>query len=191
MKKLRYGIAVAAAGALTIAGCASAAATSTATQKSAKTIASKSVPPVPTWVTAYAVDTDVPVLSAIVSGPVLGDSGSADEVPPGSSVVTRHAADLLLKLAHGTFRLDIADIGTRFTKALGPANLASTCSDYVSVSGRVPIVPGSGTGAYRGIAGTFNATMTVNELHHVPCNPSVTTYRQLVWLNGSGTITMR
>jgi hypothetical protein len=52
-------------------------------------------------------------------------------------------------------------------------------------------VPGSGTGAYRGTAGTFAATLTVNEFHHTPGVQAVTTYRQLIWLNGVGTITRR
>jgi hypothetical protein len=71
------------------------------------------------------------------------------------------------------------------------ATIPSTCSDYVSVGGAVPIVPGSGTGAYRGIAGTFAATLIVNELHPAPCEPDSRLYRQLIWLNGAGKITRR
>lgn len=193
MKKLRYAIAAAAAGTLTIAGCAAAMAASatpgTGTVKAGASTPSAS--PVLTHVTAYSVNTDAPVLSSIVSGPIVGDFGTAAEVASGSTVPTAHAGQLLLNLAHGTFRLNIADIGARFTKALGPANIPATCSDYVTVSGNVPIVPGSGTGAYKGIAGTFAATLTVDEVHHVPCNQTVTTDRQLIWLNGAGTITLR
>jgi hypothetical protein len=193
MEKLRFAIATAAAGTLTIAGCTAAMAAST-TPATGTVKAGPVKPatlPVLTQVTAYSVNTDAPVLSSIVSGPVVGDSGTAAEVASGSTVPTGHAGQLLLNLAHGTFRLNIADIGARFTKALGPANIPATCSDYVTVSGNVPIVPGSGTGAYQGIAGTFAATLSVNELHHVPCNQAVTTYRQLIWLNGAGTITLR
>ena len=50
-------------------------------------------------------------------------------------------------------------------------------------------MPGSGAGAYQGIAGTFAATLTVNELHLAPCEPSSQLYRQLLWLNGAGKIT--
>jgi len=189
MKNTRYAV-VAVAAALTLAGCT--AASATGASQAATTVASKhTAPPVLSRVTVYSVNTDAPVLSAIVSGPVIGDSGSAAEVQPGSTVPSKHAGELLLKLAHGTFRLNIADIGTKFTKALGPANLPSTCSDYVSVRGEVPIVAGSGTGAYKGVAGSFAATLSVNEVHHVPCTQTVTTYRQLIWLNGAGTVALR
>ena len=99
---------------------------------------------------------------------------------------------------YGTFRLNFADISAKFTKALGTpvpgsqtATIPSTCSDYVSVSGNLPVVPGSGTGAYQGIAGTFAATLTVNELHLIPCEPNSLLYHQLLWLNGAGEITRR
>lgn len=95
-------------------------------------------------------------------------------------------------------RLNIADIVAKFTKALGTpvpgsgtATIPSTCSDYVSVSGNVPVVPGSGTSAYQGIAGTFAATLTVNDLHPTTCEPNSLLYHQLLWLNGAGEITRR
>jgi len=197
MNAIRYAIAAGAAGVLALAGCASAASTGTAPAVTAKTTAGKpAAPPSLTHLTVYSANSDNPVLSSVISGPVVGDSGSAEEVAPGSPVPTKHAAELLLKLAHGTFRLYFADISVKCTKALGTpapgsmtATIPSTCSDYVSVSGNVPIVPGSGTGAYQGIAGTFAATLTVNELHLAPCEPSSQLYRQLLWLNGAGTIT--
>jgi hypothetical protein len=193
MKNTRYAITAAVAATLTIAGCVSASAAATASAAgTARTVAGKpAASPVLTHITAYSVDTDAPVLSSVVSGPIVGDAGSAAEVAPGGTIPTKHAGELLLKMAHGTFRLNIADIGARFTEALGPANIPSTCSDYVSVSGNVPIVPGSGTGAYKGIAGAFAATLTVNEIHRTPCNQVVTLDRQLIWLNGAGKITLR
>lgn len=192
MKNIRYVTAAAIAGALSLAGCTAAEASSTAAASgTAKAGASNHVaPPILTHITAYNINTDAPLLSSVVSGATIGDSGPAEQVPPGSTLPTKHADELLLNLARGTFRLNIAGIDTEFTKALGPANIPGTCSDYVSVSANVPIVPGSGTGAYRGIAGTFAATLTVNELHHTPCNQTVTTFRQLIWLNGAGTITL-
>jgi hypothetical protein len=187
MNAIRYAIA---AGALTLAGCASAAPTVTA-----KTTAT---PPALTHITVYSVNSDAPVLSSVISGPLIGDSGSADEVAPGSTVPVKHGAELLLKLAHGAFRLSFASISAKFTKALGTpypgsltATIPSTCSDYVSVSGSVPIVPGSGTGAYKGLTGTFTATLTVNEIHTIPCEPNSYLYHQLLWLNGAGKVTRR
>jgi len=61
----------------------------------------------------------------------------------------------------------------------------------VSVSDAVPIVPGSGTGAYRGITGTFAMTLTVNEVHNRPCAKSLSIRRQVVMLAGAGKITKR
>jgi hypothetical protein len=193
MKNIRCAIAAAVAGAFTLAGCTAAVAASTsAAPGTAKTGASKrAAPPVLTHVTVYSVNSDAPVFTSVVSGPTVGDYGAADQVAPGGTVPTVHGGELLLNLAHGTFLLNIADIDTKFTKALGPANLPSTCSDYVSVRDNVPIVPGSGTGAYRGIAGTFDASLTVNELHPTPCTQTVRLFRQLVWLNGAGKITQR
>jgi hypothetical protein len=59
----------------------------------------------------------------------------------------------------------------------------------VSVRGNVPVVPGSGTGAYRGIAGTFAMTLMVNEVHNSPCATSLSTRRQVIVLSGAGTLT--
>lgn len=192
MKNIRYAIAAAVAGTLTFAGGTAAVATSTTASGTATTGASKpAAPPVLTHVTVYSVNSDAPVLTSVVSGPTIGDHGPAKQVSPGSTVPTKHGGELLLDLAHGTFRLNLAAIDTKFTKALGPATIPRTCSDYVSVRDNVPIVPGSGTGAYRGIAGTFAATLSVNELHPRPCTPTARLFRQLLWLNGAGKITQR
>jgi len=60
----------------------------------------------------------------------------------------------------------------------------------VSVSDAVPIVPGSGTGVYQGIAGTFAMTLTLNEVHNSPCT-SLSILRQVIVLSGAGNITKR
>ncbi|MBV9452336.1 MAG: hypothetical protein JO345_41260 [Streptosporangiaceae bacterium] len=208
MNNTRYAIAAAVAGGLTLAGgtAAVAAATASASTAGASTAgastaggtgtakagpARPAAPPVLTHVTVYSVDSDAPVFTSVVSGPVAGDHGPAEQVGPGSTVPTVHGGELLLSLSRGTFRLNIADIDTKFTKALGPATIPSTCSDYVSVRDSVPIVPGSGTGVYRGITGTFDATLTVNEIHPTPCTQTVKLFRQLIWFNAAGKITRR
>ena len=61
----------------------------------------------------------------------------------------------------------------------------------MSVSDPVPIVPGSGTGAYRGIAGTFAMSLTLNEVHGSPCTTSLSILRQVIVLSGAGKITER
>jgi hypothetical protein len=195
MKNIRYAIAgtAVAAGSLAFAGCSSPATTTKTAPAATASAASETVktnpPAVQTHITVYSVNSDAPVFSTVVSGPTFGDHGAADEVPSGSTVPTKHAGELLMKLSNGTFRLNIADIGAKFTKGLDNATIASTCSDYVSVSGDVPVVPGSGTGVYRGLAGTLAGTLTVNELHPRPCLPNSLLFRQLIWINLAGTVT--
>jgi hypothetical protein len=74
-----------------------------------------------------------------------------------------------LELRHGTFRLYIEGITGKFRAqtAHEPA-YGTTCSDYFHVTASVPIVAGSGTGAYRGIGGSFSLTLTGNEDQKTP-----------------------
>jgi hypothetical protein len=193
MKNIRFAIAAALAGALTLVGCASAAASSTAaTSGTAKASAAQPAsPPGLTHVIAYSINTDNPVLTSVVSG-AIGDYGPAEEVSPGSTGVSVHGGELELKLTRGTFRLNIADIDTKFIEGTSHEPVfPRTCSTYVSVSDTVPIVPGSGTGTYQGIAGTFAMTLTLNEVHNSPCTTSLSILRQVIVLTGAGRITKR
>jgi hypothetical protein len=190
MKNIRFAIATALAGALTLVGCMAAATSSTAATSGTKASAGKpaSLPGL-THVTAYSINTDNPILASVVSG-AIGDYGPAQEVSPGSTGVSAHGGELELKLTRGTFRLNIADIDTKFVEGTSHEPVfPRTCSTYVSVSDAVPIVPGSGTGAYRGIAGTFAMTLTLNEVHDSPCTTSLSILRQVIVLSGAGNIT--
>ena len=190
MKNIRFAIATALAGALTLAGCMAAATSSTAATSGTRASAGKPVSlPGLTHVTAYSINTDNPILASVVSG-AIGDYGPAQEVSPGSTGVSAHGGELELKLTRGTFRLNIADIDTKFVEGTSHEPVfPRTCSTYVSVSDAVPIVPGSGTGAYRGIAGTFAMTLTLNEVHDSPCTTSLSILRQVIVLSGAGNIT--
>jgi hypothetical protein len=190
MKNIRFAIATALASVLTLAGCMAAATSSTAATSGTKASAGKpaSLPGL-THVTAYSINTDNPILASVVSG-AIGDYGPAQEVSPGSTGVSAHGGELELKLTRGTFRLNIADIDTKFVEGTSHEPVfPRTCSTYVSVSDAVPIVPGSGTGAYRGIAGTFAMTLTLNEVHDSPCTTSLSILRQVIVLSGAGKIT--
>ena len=192
MKNTRFAVATALAGALTLAGCTAAAASSTAAAGTAQAGAGNpaSVPGL-THVIAYSINTDSPVLTSVVSG-AIGDYGPAEEVSPGSTGVSAHGGELELKLTRGTFRLNIADIDTKFIEGTSHEPVfPRTCSTYVSVSDAVPIVSGSGTGTYQGIAGTFAMTLTLNEVHNSPCTTSVSILRQVIVLSGAGKITTR
>ena len=190
MKNIHFTIATALAGALTLVGCMAAATSSTAATSGTKANSGKPAsPPGLTHVTAYSINTDNPILASVVSG-AIGDYGPAQEVSPGSTGVSAHGGELELKLTRGTFRLNIADIDTKFVEGTSHEPVfPRTCSTYVSVSDAVPIVPGSGTGAYRGIAGTFAMTLTLNEVHDSPCTTSLSILRQVIVLSGAGNIT--
>ena len=193
MKNTRFAIAAAFAVVLTLVGCTAATASSTAaTSGTAKAGAGNpAFLPGLTYVTAYSINTDNPILTSVVSG-AIGDYGPAEEVSPGSTGVAAHGGELELKLARGTFRLNVADIDKKFIEGTSHEPVfPRTCSTYVSVSDAVPIVPGSGTGTYQGIAGTFAMTLTLNEVHNSPCTTSVSILRQVIVLSGAGKITKR
>jgi hypothetical protein len=123
-----------------------------------------------THVTAYSINTDSPVFALVISGPAISGYGRAEEVAPGTTGDSAHGGELELRLTRGAFRLNIAELAAKFLKGTAHEPIfPRTCSTYVSVSNNVPIVPGSGTGSYRGIAGSLAMTLTVNEVHNSPC----------------------
>lgn len=137
----------------------------------------------------YAVNTDGAYWHTIISG-VIGDYGAAVSIYPDGQVDSAHNSELDLRLTHGSFRLSIAALDKKFvTAAAHEPVYPKTCTDLVSVTGTTPIVPGSGTGAYRGVRGSFPVTLTLNEVEARPCQPSPGAFRaQLITVAGSGTI---
>ena len=181
MPNISTRMAAALVAALALAGCVSAAARSGTGEPRGD---GSAAPPGRTHVTAYSLDTDAPHLVVVVSGAV-GDYGSADAVAPG------HASELELKLTRGTFRLAIAGLDKKFVSGTSHEPVfPHTCSTFVSVTGAVPVVPGSGTGSYRDIAGSFTLTLAVNEVHVKPCTSSLSFRRQILTLSGAGTVTL-
>ena len=137
----------------------------------------------------YGVNTDGAYWHAIVSG-VIGDYGPAVSIYPNGQVDPAHNSELELRLAHGSFRLSIAALDKTFVKATSHEPIyPKTCTDLLSVTGTTPIVAGSGTGAYRGIRGSFPVTITLNEVEARPCQPTPGAFRaQLITVAGSGTV---
>jgi hypothetical protein len=133
------------------------------------------------------VDSDGPGFQAILSG-AIGDHGTAVTVLPDGRVDPRHSSEMKLDLRRGTFRLRIAGLASEFRARLAHEPVyPATCSDYLTVMGSVPVVAGSGTGAYRGIHGEFSSALTVYEDQKTPhCAPSFTA--QMLMLTGSGTV---
>src|SRR5215470_13676899 len=176
------------AGALVTGGCVSAATTPPAAAATASARAA-AAPGGTANIMIYAVNTDGAYWHAIVSG-VIGGYGPAVSIGPGGQVDPAHNSELELRLAHGSFRLSIAALDKKFvTAAAHEPVYPKTCTDLIRVTGTSPIVAGSGTGAYKGIRGSFPVTLTLNEVEAGPCQPSPGAFRaQLITVAGSGTI---
>ena len=138
-------------------------------------------------VTIWSIDSDGADFQAILSG-AIGDYGPAVTVLPDGKVDPEHTNEMELELRHGTFRLYIDGIASKFRAQTSHEPLyAATCSDYFHVTATVPVVAGSGTGAYRGISGDFSLTLTGNEDQKTPpCGSGFAS--QVILLTGSGTI---
>lgn len=110
-------------------------------------------------------DNDGAATTAVLTG-AIGDLGEGISVSPDGALSTEHT-ELNLTLSQGTFRLDIAAIDKKFLTAAGTVPFQhgpKSCSGFMTVNGTAPIIAGSGTGAYRGVHGTFQLTMTANEV---------------------------
>jgi hypothetical protein len=179
------------AGVLVTAGCVSAAtkppaATATATASARAPAATRGT----ANIMIYGVNTDGAYFHAIISG-AIGDYGPAVSIDPDGTVDPEHNSEMKLQLTHGSFRIKIAALDKAFVKKTSHEPIyPKTCSDLISATASVPIVAGSGTGAYRGIHGTFPVTITLNEVEARPCRPnSPSAFRtQLITVAGSGTV---
>jgi hypothetical protein len=176
------------AGALVTGGCASAATKAPAAAATASARAAAATGGTAN-IMIYGVNTDGAYFHAIVSG-VIGDYGPAVSIYRDGTVDPEHNSEMELRLTHGSFRLSIAALDKAFVKATSHEPIyPKTCTDLISVTGSTPIVAGSGTGAYRGIRGSFPVTITLNEVEARPCQPSPGAFRaQLITVAGSGTV---
>ena len=168
------------AGAIALTGCASAAATTgTVSTSAARPPAARGH----AEIMLYSVNSDGPDFRVIVAGAV-GDYGPAVTVGP-----TR--GEMKLSLTRGSFRLSIAGLDKKFAMATSHEPIyPGTCSDFVSVRAAVPIVAGSGTGAYRGISGSFTATAALHEVEATPCPHSTAFAWQAIIVSGPGTVSL-
>ncbi|WP_037605043.1 hypothetical protein [Streptacidiphilus rugosus] len=173
-------------GVLAVAGCSSAA--GAPTKASASAAAGSAV-----HLTAYS-DNDGPTEAVVLTG-AIGDYGQAVSVHPDGSVDPDHSGQLSLRLGHGAFRLDIAAMDRAFVAAMAerfPTN-RTTCSGSVAVTERVPVVSGSGTGAYRNVSGSFTLTLTLDEVDRAgagrPCDGSSAFLGQAIVITGPGSVT--
>ncbi len=140
--------------------------------------------------TSYQND-DLPGATVVLSG-AIGDFGEAVTVLPNGTVDPEHSSQFNLALTQGSFRIVIGPLHVELLNALShaPYNLR-TCSGHVAVTGAAPVVAGSGTGAYKGISGSFKLTITGNEVDAKPgCQPfsGSALLAQSIFITGSGTV---
>jgi hypothetical protein len=173
-------LAAALAAGLALTGCSAAAAD-----------ASRSAPADgSTNIMVYSINSDGPDMRAIVSG-AIGDYGPAVTVLPDGTVDPSHTHDMKLTLAKGSFLLNIAALDKKFVAVASHEPIyPATCSDHIAATGAVPIVAGSGTGAYKGVRGGFRLTITVDEVEKRPCRPAAAFQTQLLTLTGAGTVSL-
>jgi hypothetical protein len=187
---------VALAGALAAAGCASAATTGAASAATAASAAGTSAAGTSaagtrgmTHIAVYSINSDGPRFRVIVTGPVIGDYGPAVTVFPDGRIDPDHTSQIRLELTRGSFRISIAALGKKLVSAFGgSAYYRSTCSGHVSVTAAASVVPGSGTGSYRGISGSFDLTATVDEIDKEPCGAPSGFITQIIDIAGSGIV---
>jgi hypothetical protein len=139
----------------------------------------------------YNINSDGPYYRAVVTG-TIGDYGPAVAVYPNGKVDPAHNSEMELKLQDGSFRLNIAGIEKTFFAHVEAQPVSSaSCSHFESFASTVPVVAGSGTDAYRSITGSFDMTVTADEVQSKPCTPP--TGKPPLWevivLAGSGTVT--
>jgi hypothetical protein len=188
IKHLTSAAAVAVALAVAVTGCASAA---SATAASTATTPTATTSPLSrnTHITLYSINSDGPVFQAIVTGAV-GDHGQAVSVYPDGRVDPQHDSDLSVRLARGSFLLDAKALDKRVVTALGHwRDNPATCSGSATVTARAPVVAGSGTGAYRGIGGSFTLTATVDEIDaKSACTATGRFLAQVIVVTGGGIV---
>lgn len=188
------------AGALVLGGCASAAAqgpaaggtaaSSTAAKVPAAEDTSAVVPAAGGTVhfIGYSKNSDGPDFTVIVTGAV-GDFGPAVTVHPNGRVDPQYSSQLRLDLKHGSFRLSIAKLDQKLIRADSKWRANPTCSFHAAVTAVTPVVAGSGTGSYRGISGSLDMSVTIDEVDVKPCPGGTSRFvSQLIVLAGSGRV---
>jgi hypothetical protein len=93
-----------------------------------------------------------------------------------------------LILSKGSFSIDVNDLGNQLASM--PID-ETTCSQDGSATAQVSIVPGSGTGAYKGIRGSFEVTASTAAIwpgSSGACNTSAP-YWGVLTASGTGDVT--
>jgi hypothetical protein len=98
-----------------------------------------------------------------------------------------------LVLSKGSLEINVGPIASKLSARVNP----KTCSFADSATAPVPIVKGTGTGAYRGISGTFKTTVTtagiLPRLKNGRCNTSSSAklVAGILLAKGAGTVSFK
>ncbi len=120
----------------------------------------------------------------VITGAIT-DHGKDYEGVAGNGTINR------IVLSKGSF-----EISTARTTPNPPTINHRTCSVASSFSAAVPIVKGTGRGAYAGISGKFKVTITQVEIaptrqnHTCNLSPNATPVAGVSWTGGSGTVSL-
>jgi hypothetical protein len=137
-------------------------------------------------------DSDGAGASVILTG-AIGDFGAAVSVYPDGAIDPQHDSQVNLALTKGSFRIGVAALDKKIVSEFSHFQPdPRTCSGIVRATATTPVVPGSGTGAYRGIGGSFTLTVTIAEI--VPksrCDGTGALLGQAVITTGSGRVSLR
>lgn len=131
---------------------------------------------------AYQVDPPHGNVGRIILTGAITDHGTDHEGVAGGGSFNK------IVLSKGSFEINVSHVGN---VPVDP----KTCVSAGSASGGTPIVKGSGTGAYRGIRGTFQTTVTAASLlprKNDKCNTSATRgYPAIFMAKASGTVSYK
>jgi hypothetical protein len=96
-----------------------------------------------------------------------------------------------LVLSKGSFEVNVGGFGDTLNFPVNP----KTCSSDGSATAQIPIVDGTGTGAYKGISGTLDVTVAtasiVPRLASRDCNTNATRYPGVLIASGTGTVSYK
>jgi hypothetical protein len=94
-------------------------------------------------------------------------------------------------LSKGSFEISIAKFGNQLDFPVNP----TTCSADGTAKAPIPIVAGSGTGAYQGIRGAIDTSVTfawiLPRLPNGHCNTNATRYPGIALASGAGTVSFK
>jgi hypothetical protein len=136
--------------------------------------------------------------TAVLTG-AIGDSGSSESIDANGTADPSNNTEELLDLVQGTFRVSVVGLDKKIGIAFNNFRPnPRTCSGSISATASVPIVAGSGTGAYTGITGGFVLTFSLalvgpkygSGKHEGQCNnsQSASPVAQALVVVGSGTV---